>query len=37
MKKSFRRNDLARKLARAWVETKNRGLKMGEILGALTY
>jgi hypothetical protein len=37
MKKSFRGNDLARKLARAWVETKNRGLKIAEILGSSTY
>jgi hypothetical protein len=37
MKKSFRGNDLARKLARAWVETKNRGLIFTGILEGSTY
>jgi len=34
MKETYRRN-LTGNLTRLWVEMKNRGLKIGEILGGL--
>jgi hypothetical protein len=35
--KNFCGRGLSREIGRLWVEMKNRGLKIGEILGSLTY